>query len=602
MTTRYIKANLIYGLVIFATVLLAACGTGAPPTPEPTTTTALEATPPSSSSVTQAPQATTASTSVPTPAPQPTSPGTEGPKSAKDKAIAVIGSEPEKLFFMATADAHTTQVTEQMDYYIGHLDKNTLQVTPSHMIVSWEQTGPAEWIYKLRPGVTFHDGEPWNAEAWNTYAEFAGVTDFGVGAYAHTGPYSVEPVDELTARIKCGEPCPLFDRGLNVSQTQSPKQLREQEFSNITIGAGAGPFKLERWDRGSKVVLTAFEGYVPAPESPEHAGPYLKELEFQWRTETTVRAAMIETGEADWAFLLGIEDTERLGQDQFITGGTAEIAQFRIDTIWDPWLRELDMRRAIVHAINCQDIVDSIYGGTTTCRGNSGAPGVLGITEENIKPYEFNPDLSRQLLEQIGYICDLPNSRQGCEAKIIITSRTARIEKNEELVESMVSFMKDVGINAEANFVETSIRTAMDLCGIGKEGAGGTQVGWQGATAATPPTCEGGVGVGQILEGIGFGYETLDYAKFVSRHMLCESARSTVCVPEKEEEWSRARSLAGEERRKALEEIANWERENVYIIPMFDLFAIYGVNPKLRGFEEPRFDKHTFAGLWRFEE
>jgi peptide/nickel transport system substrate-binding protein len=524
------------------------------------------------------------------------------PVSAKEKAVAVVGSEPEKLFFMATADAHTTQITEQMDYYIGHLDKNTLQVTPSHMIVSWEQTAPNEWVYKLRPGVTFHDGEPWNAEAWKTYAQFAGVTDYGVGAYAHTGPYSVEPIDELTARIKCGEPCPLFDRGLNVSQTQSPKQLREQDFDQITIGAGAGPFKLDRWDRGSKVVLTAFEGYVPAPESPEHAGPYLKELEFQWREETPVRAAMIETGEADWAFLLGLEDAQRLGPERFVTGGTAEIAQFRIDTIWDPWLRELDMRRAIVHAINCQGIVDSIYGGATTCRGNSGAPGVLGITEENIKPYEFNPQLARQLLERIGYICGLPNSRQDCEAEISITSRTARIEKNQELVESMVSFMKDVGINTKANFVETSIRTAMDLCGIGKEGAGGTQVGWQGATEATAPTCEGGVGVGQILEGIGFGYETMEYAKFVSRHMLCESARSTVCVPEKEEEWSRARTLAGEERRKALEEIANWQREHVYIIPLFDLFAVYGINPKLRGFEEPRFDKHTFAGLWRFEE
>jgi ABC-type transport system substrate-binding protein len=278
------------------------------------------------------------------------------------------------------------------------------------------------------------------------------------------------------------------------------------------------------------------------------------------------------------------------------------MAQFRIDTIWDPWLRELDMRRAIVHSINCPAIVDSIYGGATTCRGNHGAPGVLGITEENIKPYEFDPDLSRQLLEQIGYICGLPNSRPDCEAEISITSRTARIEKNEELVESMVSFMKDVGINATASFVETSIRTAMGICGIGLEGAGGTQVGWQGATEATPPTCEGGVGVGQILDGLGFGYETMDYAKFVNRHMLYESGRSTVYVPGKEEEWSLARTLAGEERRKALEEIANWQREHVYIIAMFDLFAVYGVNPKLRGFEEPRFDKHTFAGLWWFEE
>jgi ABC-type transport system substrate-binding protein len=78
-----------------------------------------------------------------------------------------------------------------------------------------------------------------------------------------------------------------------------------------------------------------------------------------------------------------------------VTGGTAEIAQFRIDTIWDPWLKIKEMRQAVVHSINCQDIVDSVYGGATTCRGNHGAPGVLGITEANIRPYEYDPDLSR---------------------------------------------------------------------------------------------------------------------------------------------------------------------------------------------------------------
>jgi hypothetical protein len=63
----------------------------------------------------------------------------------------VVGSEPERLFFMTTADAHTTQINEQMDYYIGHLDKKTLQVTPSHVIASWKQTAPDEWVYELRP-------------------------------------------------------------------------------------------------------------------------------------------------------------------------------------------------------------------------------------------------------------------------------------------------------------------------------------------------------------------------------------------------------------------------------------------------------------------
>jgi hypothetical protein len=163
--------------------------------------------------------------------------------------------------------------------------------------------------------------------------------------------------------------------------------------------------------------------------------------------------------------------------------------------------------------------------------------------------------------------------------------------------------MKEAGINAESQFVEVSIRTAMGRCGIGTAGSGATQVGWQEATEATPPNCpEAPVGVGQILDGIGFGYEIMDYAKFINRHMLCESGRSTVCVPEKEEEWRTARTLDGEARRIALEAIADWQRENVYIIPMFDLFAVYGINAKLRGFEEPRFDKHTFANLWWFAE
>ena len=166
----------------------------------------------------------------------------------------------------------------------------------------------------------------------------------------------------------------------------------------------------------------------------------------------------------------------------------------------------------------------------------------------------------------------------------------------------MVLYMTEAGINAKVQFVETSIRTAMGRCGLGIEGAGGTQVGWKGATEAVAPICKDGAGVGQILDGIGFGYEIMDYAKMVNRHMLCESGRSTVCVPEKEEEWANARTLDGDARREALEAIADWQREHVYILPMFDLFAIYGVNPKLRGFEEPRFDKHTFANLWYFAD
>ena len=150
---------------------------------------------------------------------------------------------------------------------------------------SWKQTAANEWEYKLRTGVTFHDGEAWNSEAWETYAKITGVPEFGQGSFAHTGPYSVEPIDELTAKIKCGEPCPLFERGLNLSKTYSPRPLQDVEsvdqLNEITEGVGAGPFKVVTWNRGQNIITEKFEDFVPEPETPEYAAPKLNEIEWQ---------------------------------------------------------------------------------------------------------------------------------------------------------------------------------------------------------------------------------------------------------------------------------------------------------------------------------
>jgi hypothetical protein len=118
-----------YGSLLALLVLLVACGTAATPTPvPPTATTAPEAT--TSPEATAAPQPTeamgAADTPMPTTAPQATQAPSGEIVSAKDQAVAVVGSEPERLFWMSTADAHTTIVTEQMTYYIGHLNKDTL--------------------------------------------------------------------------------------------------------------------------------------------------------------------------------------------------------------------------------------------------------------------------------------------------------------------------------------------------------------------------------------------------------------------------------------------------------------------------------------------
>lgn len=586
-------------LAVMTLVLMVACGTAATPTPvpeEPTQAPRAEpaVTSPPTEPTTAAPAES--ETAQPTATPQPAEPLSDRPRSAKSKSINVIALEPEHLFPMRQLDAHGGIMRDTFVATIGHLDKQTREISPTPLVKSWEQTAPDEWMYELRPGVTFHDGTEWNAEAWQVYAEFAGVPEFGTNEYSRTGPYSVESIDELTAHIKCGAPCPVFAKGLSQAQPVSPRLLREKDFISLRKCICLGPYKVDDWKSGQFVQASIFEDFVSIPDT-EFAAPIIQEMEWVWRKESTVRAAMIEANEADWAFLLAAEDAERLGPERFVTGGTAEQAWFRIDTIWDPWLSQKKMRQAVVHAINCKAIVNSLYGGRTTCRGNLGIPGMVGLTKANLKPYEYNPALSRQLLKEVGYTCDLPNSEENCEAEIAITSRSARIPRNIELVEAMVGFMRDVGINAEANIVETGIWGPIFRCGIGSEGA--QRAGYRGAMETTKPSlCD----PGQIVDVIGSDYVTLNYGAFVTRRLLCNSVTSTVCVPEKDAEWTRAVTLSGEERQRALETIADEVREKVYAIPMFDLVAYYGINPKLRGFEEPRFDKRLFANLWWFEE
>lgn len=574
--------------IVLATVVLVACGTSTAPTGTPNPVAAV--------TPGDAPGPTATPAEPPTPASAQPSPPPENPQTARDRAVAVISVEPEHLS-IRNIDAHGGQLLDTVSGYMAHVDRDTRQVSPSSLIQGWRQTGPDQWEYDLRPGVTFHDGAAWDVSAWQEYAGIAGVSDFPLTSHAITGPYTVEEIDPLKARINCGGPCPLFEWGMYLSKTYSPRALQAADFIDLREPAGAGPYRVVEWVPGQKIVTEAFEDFVPAPESPEFAAPILNGIEWTWREETSVRAAMIEVGEADWSFLLSQDDANRLGPDRFVVGGTAEMAWYRIDTIWDPWLSQKEMRQALAHSIDCQAIVESLYQGTTTCRGNFGAPGVNGINEENIMPYEYDPVRSRQLLEGIGYFCGRPNSAPDCEAEININSRSGRIPMHQEMVEAIVSYMREAGINANARFLEGSIRAAMRDCGIGIPGA--QRIGWEGATEnKRPPTCD----PGQILDIVGTGYEDLDYGKFMGQRLSCRSSGGTVCFPEREAEWNGIQALSGDERRQALEAVATTVREEVLGLPLFDLSAIYGVSPNLRGFEQPRFDKHLFANLWWFEE
>ena len=95
---------------------------------------------------------------------------------------------------------------------------------------------------------------------------------------------------------------------------------------------------------------------------------------------------MIQTGEADMGWDVGVEQTENLPREMLRFGSSAETYAFTMNTVWHPELKKKPVRQAIAHAVNCQEIAETLYGGFTTCRGNIIWPGIIGATEANTAP------------------------------------------------------------------------------------------------------------------------------------------------------------------------------------------------------------------------
>ena len=100
---------------------------------------------------------------------------------------------------------------------------------------------------------------------------------------------------------------------------------------------------------------------------------------------------------------VGVDAIGLVPEEMIRVGTSAESYSLTVNTVWHPELKKKKVREAMVHAVNCQQMIETLFGGYTTCRGNIIWPGIIGATEANTAPYEFNPALSRQLLEEANY-------------------------------------------------------------------------------------------------------------------------------------------------------------------------------------------------------
>lgn len=263
--------------------------------------------------------------------------------------------------------------------------------------------------FTLRPGVTWHDGQPFTSAdvAFSLEEVWKKVHPRGRATFANVT--AVETPDPLTVVLRLSSPAPVILSALNAYEAQVlPRHL----YQGTDIAAnplntrpiGTGPYRFVEWVRGERVVLERNPNYWDAGK------PYLDRIVFRVVPDAAARAALLETGQAQYApyspVPLGdVERLRRLPNLAIETRGYEWIAPwfFLEFNLTRPQLSDVRVRRAIAHAIDKRVLAETVWHGFAV-PAVSTVPSTLGPHHTpDVPQYPFDIRRAEVLLDEAGF-------------------------------------------------------------------------------------------------------------------------------------------------------------------------------------------------------
>ena len=278
------------------------------------------------------------------------------------------------------------------------------QFTPA-LATSWSVSdGGLTWTFKLREGVTFHDGTKFDAAA--AKASIDRTREMKKGAYYIWGPVSsIEAPDATTLVIKSNDPAPidLIASSQYGAYIFSPEAAAKgTDWFNEGNAAGTGPYTVRQWTKGQQVVLEAFNDYWGGWEDDQFDRVILKVV-----TENATQVQMLKSGEADFISLVPADAVVSLNEDPGIVAKSVpswKNSQFLINTRKAP-TDNLKFRQALTHLWDYETVVNDIYAGHAAV-GRGLIPATMWGHNTSIQAPGFDIEKARQLLEESGVPAD----------------------------------------------------------------------------------------------------------------------------------------------------------------------------------------------------
>jgi peptide/nickel transport system substrate-binding protein len=343
-----------------------------------------------------------------------------------------LGAEPTTLDPQLRQDANERAVSHNI--FEGLMEREADgTLVPRLAATAPSQVDDTTWEFQLRTGVTFTNGEPFNAEAVVYSLERhldpalkSETSDF------LSGIVGAEATDEHVVQIKTEGPDPLLPARMYWLRILPPAAADEPDFGDHPVGTG--PYQLVEWRKGQSIVLEPNAKYWN-----DEVTLGINEATFRFAEEAGTRLSSLLAGESDVIPNVLPEDVDRVPNIATVQGLEHDI--IRLNALNGP-TADVRVRKALNLAIDRTELAEFLFGGFAEPAAAPFGEATFGYNPA-IEPYPFDPDAARALLEEAGVV--------GETIELIGTA--GRWLKDKETVETVAGYWENVGLEVKVTVV-----------------------------------------------------------------------------------------------------------------------------------------------------
>lgn len=333
-------------------------------------------------------------------------------------------------------DPHRSTLSQDNDKLFLALDRLVHQAPNGDPVpglaTEWEFIDDGATLrFTLREGVTFHDGEPFDAEAVKANIERAQTIEGGTQTGDLAVITEVTVVDDFTVDFSLDGPAAALPLILS---DRAGAMLSPASFDNPDIDekpVGAGMYEVVEHNVGSLIVYEAYEDYW------DKDAQGLAGVEYHLMSDSGTRSNAIQSGAVDWT-IVDNEAYDRLADADGLDAGLFDDVAYPNQPLNKSReaLAIVEVRQAINHAIDREALANVLASGYAVPCSQPWPEGYVAFNEEiGCDYYEYDPEKAKELLAEAGY-------PDGFELELLDTPPSAT-----QRTEAITAMLEAIGID-----------------------------------------------------------------------------------------------------------------------------------------------------------